>query len=96
VNRMDERLQPVDVLALPTVPMVAPLIAPHLDDDALWSRTDGLLLRNPQVANQFDLTSISLPISGTTLPVGLMLFARHGEDRRLLRIAAGVEAVIGN
>lgn len=93
--RMDERLQPVDVLALPTVPMLAPPIAPHLTDDALWNRTDGMLLRNPQVANQFDLTSISLPMPGTSLPSGLMLFARNGDDRRLLCIAAAVEALLG-
>jgi aspartyl-tRNA(Asn)/glutamyl-tRNA(Gln) amidotransferase subunit A len=50
-----------------------------------------LLLRNPQVANQFDLTSISLPMPGMDLPAGLMLFARNGHDRRLLSIAAAVE-----
>jgi aspartyl-tRNA(Asn)/glutamyl-tRNA(Gln) amidotransferase subunit A len=88
VARMDERLALVDVLALPTVPMLAPLIARHITDDRLWNRTDSLLLRNPQVANHFDLTSISLPIPGTSLPAGLMFFARHGEDHRLLRIAA--------
>jgi aspartyl-tRNA(Asn)/glutamyl-tRNA(Gln) amidotransferase subunit A len=82
------------VLALPTVPMLAPLIAPHLSGEALWTRTDGMLLRNPQVANQFDLTSISLPMPGAPLPVGLMLFSRHGEDRRLLRIAAAIEALL--
>ena len=30
---MDERLTPVDVLALPTTPMVAPAIQPLLEDD---------------------------------------------------------------
>ncbi|WP_149758304.1 amidase [Neomesorhizobium albiziae] len=94
--RMDERLQAVDVLALPTVPMLAPPIAPLLADDALWNRTDGMLLRNPQVANQFDLTSISLPIPGTPLPSGLMLFGRNGWDRRLLEIAAAVEVVLAS
>ena len=57
---MDERLQSVDVLALPTVPIVAPPIAPLNHDGRLWNRTNSVLLRNPQVANQFDLTSISL------------------------------------
>ncbi len=94
--RMDERLQPVDVLALPTVPMLAPPIAPHLSDDALWNRTDGMLLRNPQVANLFDLTSISLPMLGKPLPAGLMLFAQNGEDRRLLEIAAAMEKVVAS
>jgi aspartyl-tRNA(Asn)/glutamyl-tRNA(Gln) amidotransferase subunit A len=91
---MDARLAPLDVLALPTVPIVAPGIAPLENDRALQDRADGLLLRNPQVANQFDLTSISLPMPGTGLPAGLMLFARHGHDRRLLAIAAAVEAAL--
>lgn len=47
------------------------------------------------MANQFDLTAISLSLAGTTRPVGLMLVARHGEDRRLLEIAKAVEARLG-
>jgi hypothetical protein len=44
------------------------------------------------IANQFELTAISLPMPGLTLPAGLMLMARGGDDRRLLAIATGVEA----
>jgi aspartyl-tRNA(Asn)/glutamyl-tRNA(Gln) amidotransferase subunit A len=43
------------------------------------------------VANQFDLTALSLPVPDCERPVGFMLLARHGDDRRLLSIAAGVE-----
>jgi aspartyl-tRNA(Asn)/glutamyl-tRNA(Gln) amidotransferase subunit A len=46
------------------------------------------------VANQFDLTSLSLPLPVAGLPVGLMLMARNGEDRRLLAIGAGIEALL--
>jgi aspartyl-tRNA(Asn)/glutamyl-tRNA(Gln) amidotransferase subunit A len=91
IAAMDERLAPVDVLAVPTTAIAAPPIAPLLDDDALYTRTNLLVLRNTMFGNQFDLTSISLPIPGAGLPVGFMLVARRGQDRRLLRIAAGIE-----
>ncbi|MDA4630134.1 amidase, partial [Escherichia coli] len=75
----------------PTVPMTAPLIADVSENEEFYKRTEGLLLRNPQIANQFDLTAISIPMPGLTLPGALMLFARHGADRRLLSMAMSVE-----
>ncbi|KQU79084.1 amidase [Mesorhizobium sp. Root102] len=91
VAAMDERLASVDVLALPTTPVTAPTIVSMTEDAELRDRTEGLLLRNTQVANQFDLCAISLPMPDMTLPAGLMLVARNGHDRRLLRIAAEIE-----
>ena len=91
---MDERLASVDVLALPTTPLTAPTIVAMTEDADLCERTEGLLLRNTQVANQFDLCAISLPMPGMTLPAGLMLVARNGHDHHLLRIAAEVEALL--
>lgn len=95
VAAMDERLASVDVLALPTTPVTAPTIVSMADGAELRDRTEGLLLRNTQVANQFDLCAISLPMPGTPLPAGLMLVARNGHDRRLLRIAAEIEQLLG-
>ncbi|MBZ9748137.1 amidase [Mesorhizobium sp. CO1-1-7] len=92
---MDERLASVDVLALPATPVTAPAIASMAEDAELRDRTEGLLLRNTQVANQFDLCAISLPITGPSLPMGLMLVARNGHDRHLLRIAVSVERLLG-
>lgn len=91
---MDDRLAAIDVMMLPTVPIGAPETAPLLVSDDLLDQVDGLLLRNPQVVNQFDLTAISLPMPGPALPAGLMLVARNGQDKRLLSIAASVERAL--
>ena len=53
-----------------------------------------LVLRNTSIINFFDLCAISLPVPGPGLPVGLMLVARNGTDRRLLRMAAAIEQVL--
>ncbi|MBZ9795190.1 amidase [Mesorhizobium sp. ES1-4] len=94
VAAMDERLASVDVLALPTTPVTAPAIASLAEDAELRNRIEGLLLRNTQIANQFDLCAISLPMPDTAMPAGLMLVARSGHDRYLLRVAAEVERLL--
>ena len=96
VAAMDERLTSVDVLALPTTPVTAPTIGSMAEDAELRDRVEGLLLRNTQVANQFDLCAISLPMPDMALPAGLMLVARNGHDRHLLRIAAEVERLLAD
>jgi aspartyl-tRNA(Asn)/glutamyl-tRNA(Gln) amidotransferase subunit A len=94
VAAMDEHLSPIDVLVLPTTAISAPLTSPLEADDKLYNKMDWLILRNTMFGNQFDLTGISLPIPGAERPVGLMLVARHGHDRRLLEIAASVEMLL--
>lgn len=89
---MDERLSAYDLIVLPTTPIAAVSIASVEADEGEYDRVEGLLLRNCQVANQFDLTAITLPMPGLTQPAGLMLMARNGTDRTLLAIAASVEA----
>jgi aspartyl-tRNA(Asn)/glutamyl-tRNA(Gln) amidotransferase subunit A len=81
----------VDALALPTSPIVAPKIAEIADPETFIVR-NAALLSNTSIMNFFDLTAISVPLPRNgRLPVGLMLVARNGHDRRLFRIAAGVE-----
>ena len=54
-----------------------------------------MVLRNPGLANFFDLCAVSLPVPRHAgLPVGLMLVARNGRDHRLFRIAAAVEQLL--
>jgi len=95
IRAMDARLTDLDALVLPTTAITAPKIADLAQDEAAFTATNLLLLRNPSMANFFDLCAISLPLpaglrSGP-LHVGLMLVARNGQDRRLLRMAAAVE-----
>ena len=90
VSAMEQRLGGLDALVLPTTPIVAPTLA-EISTEEGFQRANRLLLRNTAIGNFFDLTAISLPIPGDGLPVGLMLMARGGTDRRLLHIAAAVE-----
>ncbi len=91
VRAMDERLGGLDALVMPTVPIVAPEIAEVAKADTAREK-NLLLLRNPALANFFDLCAISIPLPRKGgLPVGLMLVARNGQDHQLFRVAAAVE-----
>jgi aspartyl-tRNA(Asn)/glutamyl-tRNA(Gln) amidotransferase subunit A len=91
VRAMDERLSALDALVMPTVPIVAPEIAEVSKPDSAREK-NLLLLRNPALANFFDLCAISIPLPREgTLPVGLMLVGRNGQDHKLFQIAAAVE-----
>jgi aspartyl-tRNA(Asn)/glutamyl-tRNA(Gln) amidotransferase subunit A len=86
----------VDVVMTPTCPRVAALVEGHetTDKAAAWSRET---LRFTRPGNLFGLCGVSLPIHHLTgsLPVGLQLLARAGDDANLLAIAATVERVLG-
>ncbi len=96
VAAMDARLADLDVLAMPTTPTVAPRLDEVREPKAFMAR-NALLLRNTTIANFFDLCAISLPLPRESgLPCGLMLIARNGHDRRLLRVAASVERLFAD
>lgn len=82
-----------EVFVLPTTPIRAPLTS-SVAEDAAFHELNGLVLRNPRVANVLDCPSISLPLPLDGLPVGLMLIGRRNADRRLVEIAASVEALL--
>lgn len=95
IGQMDAMFADFDVLALPTTPIVAPTMEEVSTPDG-FARRNALLLRNTAIANFFDLCAITLPLKfGNELPCGLMLFARHGDDRRLFQAAAAVEQALG-
>ncbi|OQW58718.1 MAG: amidase [Proteobacteria bacterium SG_bin9] len=94
IAQTDALFDRFDVLVLPTTPIVAPLQSEVASLDVFVPR-NVLLLRNTSIGNFFDLCAISLPINlGNALPCGLMLFGRHGSDRKLLSIAASVEKAL--
>ena len=94
VRAMDARLADLDVLAMPTTPIVAPLMSEVAAPDE-FARRNAMVLRNTTMWNFFDCCAISLPLPRDgSLPAGLMLVARNGHDHRLFRIAAAVERLL--
>ncbi len=90
--RLDAAIADLDILLLPTVPVIAPTIA-SLDDEDLFHRTNMLVLRNPSVFNFYDLPAVSLPLPRQCgeMPVGWMLVGKRNADRELLAVAAALE-----
>jgi aspartyl-tRNA(Asn)/glutamyl-tRNA(Gln) amidotransferase subunit A len=97
IKRVGNRMANIDALAMPTVPMAAPLLEPLLTDDDLYAKTNLLALRNPTVVNFLDGCAVSLPCHEPgQAPVGFMLAALGGQDTRLLELAKACEAVLGS
>ena len=92
IGAMDARLAPLDALVMPTTSIVAPTIA-EVADEKVFAARNAAVLRNTSIINFFDLCAISLPLPTlpAAMPVGLMLIARNGQDRRLLTMAAAVK-----
>jgi Asp-tRNA(Asn)/Glu-tRNA(Gln) amidotransferase A subunit family amidase len=93
--RMNRRLSSHDAVMSPTVPLLAPAIAPLEHDDEAFFKVNALLLRNPSVVNMLDGCAISLPCQEAgSLPVGLMLWQGALHDDRLLHLALQVETTL--
>ena len=94
IRAMDARLADLDVVAMPTTAIVAPLMSEVARPDD-FARRNALILRNTTIWNFFDCCAISLPLPRAGgLHTGLMLAARNGCDHRLFRIAAAVERLL--
>jgi aspartyl-tRNA(Asn)/glutamyl-tRNA(Gln) amidotransferase subunit A len=94
VARSTARLAPYDALVMPTTANTPPRIA-DLADDKAFSKANLASLRNCTLINMIDGCAISLPCHREgEVPVGLMLAASGGSDRRIFELAAAIEEVI--
>ncbi len=92
IQRIEAAVAPFDALLSPTVPLVAPPLAPLVADDDAFFAANALLLRNPSVVNFLDGCAISVPCQAAgELPVGLMLWAPALRDDTVLSAALAVE-----
>ena len=93
IARATVRLAPYDALIMPTTANTPPVIA-DLADDKAFTKANLLSLRNCTLINMIDGCAISLPCHREgEVPVGLMLAASGGADRRIFELAAGMEDV---
>ena len=95
IARMESAMHGFDALLSPTVPIVAPPLAPLVDDDEAFFAVNGLLLRNPCIVNLLDGCALSLPChEHSDLPVGLMVWSSAGRDDAVLDAGLAIEAVL--
>jgi aspartyl-tRNA(Asn)/glutamyl-tRNA(Gln) amidotransferase subunit A len=94
IARTEARIAPYDALVLPTTANTPPAIA-DLADDKAFTTENLRALRNCTLINMLDGCAISLPAHRQgEVPVGLMLAAAGGADRRIFELAAGMENII--
>ena len=97
ILRMQAAMRGFDAMLSPTVPCVAPTIAPLIASDDAFFAANGLLLRNPSVVNLLDGCALSLPchVPGE-MPVGLMVWSHAMQDDTVLEASLAIEAALAD
>ena len=94
ISRANARISPYDAVVMPTCAITPPRIS-DLADDHAFTKANLLSLRNCTLINMMDGCAISLPCHRHgEAPVGFMLAAAGGSDRRIFELAAGVEGAL--
>jgi len=95
IATMDAAIRRFDVLLSPTVPIVAPPLAPLVADDDAFFAANAQLLRNPSVVNMLDGCALSLPCHRDgEMPVGLMVWSGALADDTVLDAGLSIEAAL--
>lgn len=95
ILRMEQTMAGFDAMLSPTVPILAPAMAPLVDDDDLFFQTNTLLLRNPSAVNMLDGCGLSLPCpTDGDWPVGLMVWGPALADDAILAASLHIESAL--
>jgi Asp-tRNA(Asn)/Glu-tRNA(Gln) amidotransferase A subunit family amidase len=95
IHKMEPLLAPYDAILMPTVPMIAPLMAELEASDEAYYAANSLILRNTATINILDGCAISLPCHAPgTMPVGLSIAGPAMRDHWILAVTRCVEALL--
>jgi amidase/aspartyl-tRNA(Asn)/glutamyl-tRNA(Gln) amidotransferase subunit A len=95
IARMEASLARFDALLSPTVPIVAPELAPLVADDDAFFAVNAALLRNPSIVNLLDGCALTVPCHHEgELPAGLMAWHAALHDDTILDVGLAVEAAL--
>lgn len=97
IAQVEAAIAGFDALLSPTVPIVAPRIAPLVASDEAFFVANGLLLRNPSLVNLLDGCALSLPCHRHgDWPVGLMVWGPALADDRVLSVSLSIEDALAD
>jgi len=95
IARVQAELLGFDAVLAPTVPMVAPAIAPLLGSDSRFFAINAMLLRNAAAVNMLDGCALSIPCHQPgQMPVGLMVWGPALADDTVLGVGLTIEAAL--
>ena len=95
IARVQAEMAGYDALLSPTVPMVAPPLAPLVDNDKRFFAINTLMLRNASPVNMLDGCALSLPCHAPgQMPVGLMVWGSAMADDVVLGVSLEIEAAL--
>ena len=95
IAKVGAALTGFDAMLSPTVPIVAPPIAPLIASDDAFFAANALLLRNPSLVNMLDGCALSLPCHAPgEMPVGLMVWGGALRDDTVLDASLAIETAL--